>query len=130
MQISLTILIIIGIIELTLYSITPSNFRRTKISNQWFRSLLPFTGIYLFITYLNYLKKQKRLKSLFIPYEDCKTLRKMGFNEPCYGYFAEINGGEIEFFQQETSQNDNLHLLRPTYEQAYKFLLNLKFDTQ
>lgn len=130
MQISLNILIIIIIIDTILDFIIPFNFKITKIPNRWFRYLLPFTGIYLSIAYLNYLNKQKRLKGLFIPYEDCKILRKLGFNEPCQGYFAEINGGEIEFFQQEATQNDNFHLLRPTYEQAYKFLLNLKFDTQ
>ena len=129
MQIIFNILIIIGIIDLILYSITPFDFRITKIPYHWFRYLLPCSGMYLFISYFLYLKNEKH-KDLFIPYEDCKILRKLGFNELCQGYFAEINGGEVEFFQKEASQNDNLHLLRPTYEQAYNFLLNLKFDTQ
>jgi hypothetical protein len=130
MQIIYHILIIVGIIDMILYFITPFSFRITKIPNHWFRYLLPCSGIYLFISYLKNKRRLQNLEESLISYEDCKKLRTLGFNEPCQGYFTEINGGEITFILKEYNINDNNHLLRPTYEQAYKFLLALKFDTQ
>ena len=48
---------------------------------------------------------------------------KSGFNEPCFAYYGEINGGEIELFHKKRFDTEKAGVLAPTIQQAEKWLL-------
>jgi hypothetical protein len=57
----------------------------------------------------------------FIPYEQALSLKELGFDEPCFGYYGEINGGEIMLFLKKNFDNQALYFLAPLYQQAFRW---------
>lgn len=64
------------------------------------------------------------MKELFIPYSQAVKLKEMGFLEPCFAYYGEINGGEIELFKKKHFDIEALYVLAPLWQQAWTFLLD------
>jgi hypothetical protein len=58
----------------------------------------------------------------FIPYEQALALKKLGFDEPCFGYYID---NKFEFFADVRSCNTNsefgFYPTAPTYSQAFKW---------
>jgi hypothetical protein len=63
------------------------------------------------------------MKNLFIGYLLSVELMKPGFNEPCFAYYGEINGGEIELFYKKRFDTEHVGVLAPTIQQVEKWLL-------
>ena len=57
----------------------------------------------------------------FIPYEQALALKELGFDEPCFAYYGEINGGEIELFLKKEFNSETPFVLAPTFSQAFRF---------
>jgi hypothetical protein len=78
------------------------------------------------------------MKKEFIPYEQALALKKLGFDEPCFGYYRTtlIPSNYTEYFLElERGMNDdfednrNYFLLEdtcsaPTFSQAFRWLLD------
>ena len=63
------------------------------------------------------------MEDLFIDWILSAKLAKAGFNEACFAYYGEINGGEIELFYKKKFDTENSGFLAPTIQQAEKWLL-------
>ena len=63
------------------------------------------------------------MENLFIGYLLSVEFMKSGFNEPCFAYYGEINGGEIELFHKKRFDTEKAGVLAPTIQQAEKWLL-------
>jgi hypothetical protein len=65
----------------------------------------------------------------FIPYEQALELKKLGFNEPCFGYYYTLNGKDYKFAEKgeyyrlddEINLGPKFSLLVPTFSQAFRF---------
>jgi hypothetical protein len=57
----------------------------------------------------------------FIPYAEALALKELGFDEPCFAYYGEINGGEIMLFLKKNFDNQALYFLAPLYQQAFRW---------
>jgi hypothetical protein len=57
----------------------------------------------------------------FIPYEQALALKELGFDEHCFAYYGEINGGEIMLFLKKNFDNQALYFLAPLYQQAFRW---------
>lgn len=57
----------------------------------------------------------------FVPYEESYQLKTLGFAEPCFAYYGEINGGEIELFLKRNFDTEAKYLLAPTFSQAFRW---------
>jgi hypothetical protein len=57
----------------------------------------------------------------FIPYEQALALKELGFDERCFAYYGEINGGEIMLFLKKNFDNQALYILAPLYQQAFRW---------
>lgn len=58
----------------------------------------------------------------FIPCEEALALKELGFDEPCFGYYGELNGGEIEFFIKKNFDNKAYYVLAPLKSQFFKWV--------
>ncbi len=63
------------------------------------------------------------MKDLLVGFELSVKLMKLGFNEPCFAYYGEINGGEIELFHKKSFNIEHAGVLAPTIQQVEKWLL-------
>jgi hypothetical protein len=36
----------------------------------------------------------------FVPYQESLELKKLGFDEPCFGYYSAVNDGKLCRFEQ------------------------------
>ena len=63
----------------------------------------------------------------FIPYEQALALKELGFDEPCFAYYGEINGGEIMLFLKKNFDNQALHFLAPLYQQAFRWFREKRY---
>ena len=54
----------------------------------------------------------------FIPYQQALELKKLGFDEPCLGYYTIYSDGEVKLF---TSDKGFRNLEAPTFSQAFRF---------
>ena len=55
----------------------------------------------------------------FVPYNLAIQLKKLGFDEPCLGFYRIFSDGDIELL---INSNSNMrHLEAPTFSQAFKF---------
>jgi hypothetical protein len=64
----------------------------------------------------------------FIPYEQALALKKLGFDEPCFGFHSKIHG----LMMVKTSGSSSLYkdageCLAPTYSQAFRWFRE-KYD--
>lgn len=57
----------------------------------------------------------------FVPYEESYQLKTLGFAEPCFAYYGEINGGEIELFLKRNFDTEAKYLLAPTFSQTFRW---------
>ena len=57
----------------------------------------------------------------FVPYEESYQLKPLGFAEPCFAYYGEINGGEIELFFKRNFDTEARYVLAPTFSQAFRW---------
>ena len=60
----------------------------------------------------------------FVPYELAVKLKELGFDEPCFGRYGEIDNLEFRFFKEPKSFNYGLTsktCLAPTFSQAFRF---------
>jgi hypothetical protein len=57
----------------------------------------------------------------FIPYEQALALKELGFDEPCFAYYGEINGGEIMLFLKKNFDNQALYFLAPLKQQVFRW---------
>jgi hypothetical protein len=70
------------------------------------------------------------MKKEFIPYDEALSLKKLGFDEPCFGFYEKLTKElNIQGFQTSNSPfhnqyicktEDNL-ILAPLFQQAFKF---------
>jgi hypothetical protein len=65
------------------------------------------------------------MEDLSIGYLLSVELMKFGFNEPCFAYYGEINGGEIELFHKKRFDTEHAGVLAPTIQQVEKWLLEV-----
>ena len=56
-----------------------------------------------------------------VPFEESYELQKLGFLEPCFAYYGEINGGEIELFFKRNFDTEARYVLAPTISQAFRW---------
>ena len=63
------------------------------------------------------------MENLFIGYLLSVKFMELGFNEPCFAYYGEINGGEMELFYKKRFDTEKAGTLAPTIQQAEKWLL-------
>lgn len=61
------------------------------------------------------------MEDLFVPFEIALEMKLLKFNDPCFGYYGEINGGEIELFLKKEFNSETPHILAPTFAQCFKF---------
>ena len=61
------------------------------------------------------------MKNEFVSYEIASALKELGFDEPCFAYYGEINGGEIMLFLKKNFDNQALYFLAPLYQQAFRW---------
>jgi hypothetical protein len=69
------------------------------------------------------------MKELFVPYEQSLELKKLGFDEPCFGYYYTLNGKDWKFAEKseyyrlddEINIGGKFSLLAPLYSQAFRF---------
>lgn len=65
----------------------------------------------------------------FVPYQESLELNKLGFNEPCFGYYYTLNGknwvfaDKYKYYQldEEINIGPKFSLLVPTYSQAFRW---------
>lgn len=62
------------------------------------------------------------MKTEFIPYKQALKLKKLGFNEPCFGKY-DINGELYYYYDHQNSniQNYVIACSAPLYQQAFKW---------
>ncbi len=65
------------------------------------------------------------MEDLFVGYLLSYKLKSAGFNEPCFAYYGEINGGEIELFYKKQFDTEHAGVLAPTIQQVEKWLLEV-----
>ena len=65
------------------------------------------------------------MEDLFVGWTLSAELMKLGFNEPCFAYYGEINGGEIELFHKKRFDSEHVGVLAPTIQQVEKWLLEV-----
>jgi len=60
------------------------------------------------------------LKKEFIPYQEALTLKELGFDEPCFGFYKnlELKGTSVKNFQ-ECKNSDLDAITAPVYQQAF-----------
>jgi len=65
----------------------------------------------------------------FVPYQPSLDMKEIGFDEPCFGYFnttSHLGIGSFVFKECDKNTIDgygNKPLLRPTFSQAFRWLL-------
>lgn len=64
------------------------------------------------------------MQELFVPYEESLALKELEYNQPCFAYYGEINGGEIELFYKRHYDTEARYLLAPTFSQASQWIRN------
>jgi hypothetical protein len=58
----------------------------------------------------------------FIPYEQALELKELGFVEPCFGLFNNIEPNELyELHSHSTSANTGKLILAPLYQQTFRW---------
>lgn len=66
------------------------------------------------------------MKNLFVSYEIAVTLKKNGFNEPCFRYFLDqeiiINGMSNNLFTPHQNSNGGGHISAPLFQQVIDWL--------
>ncbi len=62
------------------------------------------------------------MNELFVPYEESLALKELEYNQPCFAYYGEINGGEIELFYKRHYDTEARYLLAPTFSQASQWI--------
>lgn len=60
----------------------------------------------------------------FCSYDQALDLKELGFNDPCFAYYGEINGGEIELFLKKNFDTEAVYVLAPLKQQALNFYRN------
>jgi hypothetical protein len=68
--------------------------------------------------------KKQGVESLFVPYEIALALKELGFEEPCFGFYDDMEnnkpiGGNFPCDGRNSA---------PLYQQAFKFLLDVIDD--
>lgn len=66
----------------------------------------------------------------FIPYQQTLALKELGFDEPCFAYYGEINGGEIELFLKKEFNSETPYVLAPTFYQAFRWFREKGYDVK
>ena len=69
------------------------------------------------------------MNKVFVPYEQALELKKLGFDEPCFGYYYTLNGKDWKFAEKseyyrlddEINIGGKFSLLSPLYQQAFRF---------
>ena len=101
---------------------------------------------------MNYVKKQTIMKKEFVPYEQAFELKKLGFDEPCFGWYSGMEGNPFRQGYCETYSGIENCVKSPLYQQVfrwfrekygvkvisiggddskkYNYLIHLKDDTQ
>ena len=78
--------------------------------------------------------KENYIQNQFVPYEIALTLKEIGFDEPCFGYYEvsdkHKDGFKLRFIEHEDSnpskQPLNKDCLAPIYQQVLKWFLEKK----
>lgn len=63
------------------------------------------------------------MEDLFVDPILSTELMKAGFNESCFAYYGEINGGEMILFYKNRFDTEHVGVLAPTIQQVEKWLL-------
>ena len=70
-----------------------------------------------------------KIENEFIPYKQALSLKSIGFDEPCFGYYYTINGKDWQFAEKteyyrlddEINIGPRFSLLAPLYQQAFRW---------
>jgi len=62
----------------------------------------------------------------FIAYETAKTMRELGFNEPCFFCYREDSPGKVNLYNatdgpEGYSNEEGIDVAAPTYQQAFEW---------
>jgi hypothetical protein len=60
------------------------------------------------------------MKHLFVPYEVAMLVKNLGFNEPCFGWYSNVD--ELLTIENVTIDDCKITLLAPTYQQVIDWL--------
>lgn len=68
-------------------------------------------------------KKSVELEDVVVNYVEANQLNTIGFNEPTFAFFSEVNEEEIKLFQKNWYEvTFDIGLSAPTYQQAFSFI--------
>ena len=64
--------------------------------------------------------KKQRMESLFCPYEQALTLKELGFNEPCFGFYNRKE--KLYLCDYKNANEEKISIISaPLYQQAFRF---------
>lgn len=63
------------------------------------------------------------MKNEFVPNEEALVLKKLGFDEPCFGYYYVTNLEKYEYINQHVVKNSDFifGMTAPTFSQAFRW---------
>ena len=61
------------------------------------------------------------MKKEFVPYELSVKLKELGFDEPCFGSYMELNNPQMGILIIDKCENNNDGVLAPLYQQAFRW---------
>jgi hypothetical protein len=66
--------------------------------------------------------KKQGMESLFVPYEIALELKKLGFNEPCFGYYYSMDNKKVGLEMYIDVQHQDIYFVQaPLYQQAFRW---------
>ena len=57
----------------------------------------------------------------FVPYKQALALKKLGFDEPCFGYYIELRNPQEGILTIDKCENNIDGVLAPLYQQAFRW---------
>ena len=67
-------------------------------------------------------KKKEIMNKEFIPYEQALTLKELGFDEPCFGYYYALDNKKIGLEMYIDVQHQDTYFVQaPLYQQAFRW---------
>ena len=64
---------------------------------------------------------ENNLEKEFVPYEEALELKKLGFNEPCFGFYERSKELVIQECEITDFHFDSIQCVAPTFSQAFRW---------
>jgi hypothetical protein len=61
------------------------------------------------------------MEEQFVNFNESLEMNQLGFIEPCFAYYGELNGGEIFLFLKNNYDIQAIGILAPLWQQAFDF---------